>query len=309
MRLITRSDFDGLVCAVFLKEMKLIDSFLFVNPKDVQDGKIDVSENDVLTNIPYAKGCGLWFDHHESEDSRLGIERLNFNGECRPELSTAQIIWNYYGGEKTFGSAFLPLLDAVNRSDSGDLTQEEILNPKDFILLSFLMDPRSGLGRFHDYRISNYQFMEEMIEYCRTMTIQEILQIPNVLERTKRYFEHQPLFMDMLKRVCKIKGNVIITDLLNEETIHVGNRFLVFALYPEQNIEVRIMPVKGIPKVAINCGHSIINRTCDTNIGKLMLSFGGGGHTTVGSCQIGIGEYQNVLEQIVENILNPIAKK
>jgi len=302
MRLLTRSDFDGLASAVLLVENGIIDSYKFVHPKDVQDGKVAVTSNDVLANTPYVAGCGLWFDHHASEDERLEIEKLNFEGACRPAPSSAQVIWDYYGGEKTFKKHLLPLLDAVNRSDSGNLTREEILNPKGWILLSFLMDPRTGLGRFRDYRISNYQLMEDMIQYCRTKTDEDILLIPDVQERSKRYFEQQELFEEMLKRCCEIHGNVIITNLMNEETIYSGNRFLVFALYPEQNIEVRVMWGKKKKNVVFTCGHSILNRTSQTNVGKLMLEYGGGGHTKVGTCQVPIEDWERVLEEIVNRM-------
>ena len=302
MRLLTRSDFDGLASAVLLVENGIIDSYKFVHPKDVQDGKVAVTSNDVLANTPYVAGCGLWFDHHASEDERLEIEKLNFEGASRPAPSSAQVIWDYYGGEKTFKKHFLPLLDAVNKSDSGNLTREEILNPKGWILLSFLMDPRTGLGRFMDYRISNYQLMEDMIQYCRTKTDEDILLIPDVQERSKRYFEQQELFEEMLKRCCEIHGNVIITNLMNEETIYSGNRFLVFALYPEQNIEVRVMWGKNKKNVVFTCGHSILNRTSQTNVGKLMLEYGGGGHTKVGTCQVRIEDWEQVLEEIVNRM-------
>jgi len=210
MRLLTRSDFDGLASAVLLVEKGIVDSYNFVHPKDIQDGKVDVTANDVLANIPYVSGCGLWFDHHASEEERLEIEKLNFKGECRPAQSAAQVIWDYYSGEESFGKHLLPLLDAVNKSDSGNLTREEILNPEGWTLLSFIMDPRTGLGRFSDYRISNYQLMEDMIQYCRSKMAEEILQIRDVQERTRRYFEQQERFKEMLNRCCQIRENVIL---------------------------------------------------------------------------------------------------
>ncbi|MFH1623643.1 MAG: exopolyphosphatase [Pseudomonadota bacterium] len=300
MRLMTRSDFDGLACAVLLVEKNIVAEYQFVHPKDVQDGKIEVTANDVLANIPFVPGCGLWFDHHASEDERLEVDKLDFEGDCRPAPSAAQVIWDYYGGEKTFKKHFISQLDAVNKSDSGDLTREEILCPKGWTLLSFVMDPRTGLGRFKDYRISNYQLMEGMIQYCRTKTAEEILQIPDVQERTERYFTQQELFKDMLKRCCQIHGNVIVTNLLKEETIYCGNRFLVYALYPEQNIEVRVMWGRNKENVVFTCGHSILNRTSRTDVGKLMLKYGGGGHRRVGTCQVSIEDCQRVFKEIVQ---------
>lgn len=302
MRLITRSDFDGLASAVLLVEKGVVDEYKFVHPKDIQDGKVEVTDNDVLANIPYVPGCGMWFDHHVSEGERLDIKKLKFQGNARPAPSAAQVIWDFYGGEETFGKHFLNLIDAVNKTDTGNLERKEILNPKEWILLSFIMDPRTGLGRFHDFRISNYALMEDMIQYCRTKKAKEILAIPDVQERTTLYHEQQALFQDMLKRCCQIHGNVIVTNLLNEETIYSGNRFLVYAVYPEQNIEVRVMWGREKKNVVFACGNSILNRTSQTNLGKLMLEYGGGGHKRVATCQIPIEDHERVFEEIIKRI-------
>ncbi len=302
MRLMTRSDFDGLACAVLLVEKGVVDSYKFVHPKDIQDGKVEVSSNDVLANVPYVPGCGLWFDHHMSEEERLEIEKLEFEGATESAPSAAKVIWDYYGGEETFGTHFNPLIEAVNKTDSADLTKEEILSPSGWILLSFIMDPRTGLGRFKDYSISNYQLMEDLIQYCRTMKVEKILELPDIVERTKRYFEHQELFKDMLKWSCKIHGNVIVTDLKEVDTIFCGNRFLVYAMYPEQNIEVRVMWGKDQQNIVFACGHSILNRTSKTNVGKLMLAHGGGGHEKVGTCQVSTDSWKQDLESIVDRM-------
>jgi nanoRNase/pAp phosphatase (c-di-AMP/oligoRNAs hydrolase) len=306
MRLLTRSDFDGLACAVLLVEKGIVDEYKFVHPKDVQDGQVEVTAKDVLANIPYVPGCGLWFDHHASEDERLKMKNLSFEGASYSAPSAAQVIWDYYGGERTFSEHFLPLLEAVNKSDSGNLTQKDILKPEGWILLFFVMDPRTGLGRFKDYRISNYQLMEDMIQYCRTKTAGEILEVQDVRERTKRYFEQQELFKEMLERCAEIHGNVIATNLLNEETIYSGNRFLVYALYPDQNIEVRVMWGKDKQNVVFACGHSILNRTSKTNVGKLMLEYGGGGHEKVGTCQIMTQDWERALREIVQRMQSDV---
>ncbi len=302
MRLLTRSDFDGLACAVLLVEKGIVDEYKFVHPNEVQHGAVEVTSNDVLANIPYADGCGLWFDHHASENERLLIEGLKFEGSCKPAPSAAQVIWDYYSFDESSRKHLGPLLDMVNKSDLANYTKDEILNAEGWNLLSCIMDPRTGLGRFKDYKISNYQLMKDMIEYCRTKTAEEILKIPDVTERTDRYFEHQKPFKEMLSRSCKIDGNVIIINLLNEEVIYCGNRFVVYALYPEQNIEVRVIWGKDKQSVFINCGHSILNRTSKTNVGNLMLKFDGGGHDRVGSCQVKIEEWEQVLEEIVNSI-------
>lgn len=302
MRLITRSDFDGLVCAVLLVEKGVITDYKFVHPKDIQDGKLEISKNDVLANVPYMEGCGLWFDHHFSEEERLKAEQRDFEGDFRPAKSAAQIIWDYYKGEQSFSKDLLPLLAAVNQTDSGDLSHDEILYPEGWILLSFIMDARTGLGRFSDYRISNYQLMKDMVQYCRTMPAEQIMVKDDVQERVIRYFAQQELCEEMLKRCNVINGNVIITNLKEEETIYSGNRFLVYALFPKPNVEVRVMWGKKKQNVVFACGHSILNRTCQTNIGKLMLKYGGGGHKMVGTCQVPAENWEEKLNEIVESL-------
>ena len=302
MRLVTRSDFDGLVCAVLLKEKAIIDEYLFAHPKDIQDGKIAITKTDVLANVPYVEGCGMWFDHHTSEDERLKSRTLQFEGSFRIEKSAAQVIWDYYDGEKGFGDHLLPLIQAVNKTDSGDLTHDEILYPNGWILLSFIMDARSGLGRFKDYRISNHQLMKEMVEYCRTMPPELITTKEDIQERVIRYFDQQEQFVKMMERCSKIKGNIIVSNLLSEEVIYSGNRFVIYAMYPDQNVDVRVMFGKNGQNVVFACGHSILNRSCQTDIGELMLQYGGGGHKVVGTCQVPVDNWQVRLDKIIETL-------
>ncbi|RPJ57350.1 MAG: exopolyphosphatase [Acidobacteria bacterium] len=302
MRLITRLDFDGIVCSVLLRERGVIDRYLFVHPKDVQDGKVEAMADDVVANVPYIPGCGLWFDHHSSEEERLELQKLEFKGSSRTAPSAAQVIWDYYGGVQGFGSRFLPLLWAVNKSDSAELTKEEILNPTGWILLSYLVDPRTGLGRFGQFRLDHQRFMLELIDHCRTKPLAEILELADVKERSLLYFEQQKQFEQMLQKCCQPCDHVLITNLLEQETIYAGNRFLVFALYPEQNVEVRILWGKGKQNVVFAVGHSIINRTCRTNVGSLLLQFGGGGHRKVGTCQVPVDQWQRVQTELVERL-------
>jgi oligoribonuclease NrnB/cAMP/cGMP phosphodiesterase (DHH superfamily) len=302
MRLLTRDDFDGLVCAALLAEKGVIDDYKFVHPRDVQNNNVDVTPNDVLANVPYAKGCGLWFDHHSSEDERLELANLNYEGDSREAPSAAQVIWDYYGGVETFGEHFLPLLEAVNKYDSADLTLDEILLAEDWIMIAFIIDPRTGLAEFTDFRIDNKEFVLDMIQYCRTKTVDEILQIPDVQERAQRYNEQQILFKDMLRRCTVADRNVVITNLLNEDTIYCGNRFIVYASHPDQNIEIRLGWDREKQNVYIQCGHSIINRTSKTNVGKMMFKYGGGGHGKVGSCKVSGESWQKALDDILEQM-------
>lgn len=299
MRLVTRSDFDGLVCATLLKHLDIIDDYLFAHPKDLQDGKVEVSKKDVLANVPYVAGCGLWFDHHTSEQERLGD--IEFEGESKPLPSCARVIYEYYGADK-FPAHFTSMMDAVDKVDSANLNAEEITNPTGWILLGYIMDPRTGLGRYRDYRISNYQLMLDMIEYCRTMDAEEIMKIQDVKERIEKYFADEPHFIQMLKNNSKQYDNAVVLDLRREETIYCGNRFMIYTLYPECNVSIRVIWGFKKQNVVFTVGHSILNRTSKTDVGKLMLSFGGGGHKAVGTCQVGENEVSETLKKLLDAI-------
>ncbi|MBI5206957.1 MAG: exopolyphosphatase [Candidatus Firestonebacteria bacterium] len=299
MRLLTRSDFDGLGCAVLLKEIKIIDDIKFVHPKDIQDGKIEATSNDILANVPYVKGCGLWFDHHSSEEERKAYGK--YKGLSDPSVaSSARVIFNYYGGDNKFINEHIKnLVKSVDKSDSANFTIDEVLNPKGWGLLSFIIDPRTGLGRYKDYRISNYQLMMDMIDYCREKSIDEILEIYDVKERIKRYFEQSKLFVEMIKANVTIRKNVIVLDLRNVKEIFTGNRFILYSLYPEQNISIQIIWGLHNQNIVMTCGYSIINRTSKINIGSLMLKYGGGGHKQVGTCQVPIDKADIILEELI----------
>jgi nanoRNase/pAp phosphatase (c-di-AMP/oligoRNAs hydrolase) len=302
MRLLTRSDFDGLGCAVLLKEAGIIDDIKFVHPKDVQDGKVEADENDVLANVPYVKGCGLWFDHHSSENERKEFGK--FNGACVPSApSAARVIYDYYGGAEKFpGDRFTELVNAVDKADSANFTKEEILAPEGWCLLSFIMDPRTGLGRYKDYRISNYQLMMELIEYCRSKTIDEILALEDVQERVKRYFKQEEPFQQMLKDNATIHENVVVVDLRKENEIFTGNRFVLYGWFPDQNISLQIVWGLNKQNVVVTCGYSNINRSCKTDVGSLMLKYGGGGHHRVGTCQLPLETADKCIEEIISQL-------
>ncbi len=302
MRLVTRSDFDGLACSVLLKELGLIDDYLFAHPKDIQDGLITVTSNDILANVPFVPGCGLWFDHHTSEQTRLGKD-VQYEGMSKPLKSCARVIWDYYGGDKKFPKHLHPMLEAVDKVDSATLTAQEIAEPKGWILLGFIMDPRTGLGRFKDFRISNYQLMLDMIDYCRTHKAEEILKLPDVQERVDVYREQSRIFVDMLRRNSVQHGTLVLTDLRAEETICVGNRFLVYTLFLGCNISMQVMWGVRKQNVVITVGHSILKRNCKTNVGRLMLEYGGGGHDQVGTCQVPTDGADVVIQALIKDIL------
>jgi len=304
VRLLTRSDFDGLACAVLLVEKGIVDSFAFIHPKDLQDGLIEVTSNDVLANVPHAPGCGLWFDHHSSEVERMSISHeFGFEGSSRIVPSCARVIYDYYGGAKTF-SKFDDngMMAAVDKCDSGQLSVDEILQPKGWVLLSFLMDPRSGLGYHKNFRISNYGLMLDLIQYCRVMPAEHILQLPDVQERVDRYFSQEKEYQTMLEQNSQVEDNILVINLLNVDNAKVGNRFKEYAMYPDQNISLRVFWGRNREKVVFSCGHSVLNRSSQTNVGKLMLKYGGGGHTRVGTCQISAERWESVLQELLEAI-------
>jgi nanoRNase/pAp phosphatase (c-di-AMP/oligoRNAs hydrolase) len=296
MRLLTRADFDGLACAAILKEAGVIDSWKFVHPKDIQDGNEEVRPDDVLANIPYAPGCAMWFDHHASEKERLG--EVAVEGESRIADSCTRVIYDYYGGDAKLGK-FKEMIREVDKVDSGNLSADEILNPSGWILLGFIMDPRTGLGRFRQFRISNHQLMETLIDACRTRTIDEILSNPDVSERIAVYTEQDKLFREMLLKVSRVDGNVIISDLRGVDPIYAGNRFLIYSLFPGQNISIWAVDGRGKQNCPLAVGHSILNRTSKTDVGALTLKYGGGGHRQVGTCQVPYDQADRVIGEMV----------
>ena len=300
MRLVTRSDFDGLACGVLLKEAGIIDCWKFAHPKDLQDGLVEVTENDCLANVPYVEGCGLWFDHHSSEHERLKLEG-KYNGESRITPSCARIIYEYYGGKERF-PGFDEMMDAVDKVDSGNLTVEEVQNPTGWILIGFLMDPRTGLGRWRQFTISNYQLMEKLIDACRTMTAEEILELPDVKERVEVYFEQTNKFMKMVKEHTITDGNLIISDLRSVDPIYSGNRFLIYSMYPKQNISVWIVSGRAGLGCSAAVGYSILNKTATLDVGSLMLKYNGGGHKKVGTCQFSNDTMGTELPKMLEEL-------
>lgn len=300
MRLVTRSDFDGLICGMLLKEAGIIDNWTFVHPKDLQDGLFTPTADDVLANVPYVPGCGMWFDHHSSEADRMGWNQT-VKGESRLAPSAAHIIYDFYGGSDRF-PLYQDMIEAVDKVDSGQLTQEEILNPEGWILLGFITDPRTGLGRFRQFTISNYQLMEELINHCRNLPISEILELPDVKERVNLYREQTEKFTAMVHTHTRTVDGVIVTDLRDIDPIYTGNRFMIYSLYPEQNVSLWIVDGKQKQNVSIACGYSILNRTCTVDIGSLMLSYGGGGHKMVGTCQVATPEADRVIAELIESL-------
>ena len=298
-RLVTRSDFDGLVCAVLFKALDMIDEIAFVHPKDVQDGVVEITDHDILTNLPYAPAAHVVFDHHHSETLRA--DGIAPNHVIDPEApSAARVVYDHFGGAAVFPTISDELMRAVDQADSADYELHDILEPKGWTLLNFLMDSRTGLGRFRDFRISNYQLMMQLIdEVLRQDSVDEILAAPDVAERVRLFEEQTTLFVEQLHRVSHVEGDVVIVDLRDEETIHAGNRFMVYALYPEARVSVHIIWGRQRLNTVFACGKSILDRTSPVDVGEVMLRYGGGGHIAAGTCQVPHTESDRVESEII----------
>lgn len=301
-RLITRSDMDGLVCGVLLKELGLIDDVTFAHPKDMQDGIIEIGETDITTNLPYVPGVYMAFDHHASETSRVEEQHDNHIINAKAP-SAARVVYEYFGGKNTFPQISNDMMEAVDKADSAQFTEDEVLHPEKWTLLNFIMDSRTGLGRFRNFNISNYNLMMQLIDTCREHpNIDEILKTPDVKERVDLYFEHEEKFREQIQRCATIHKNLVVIDYRNEDTIWSGNRFVVYALFPNINISLHAIWGKNKQNTVFAVGKSILNRTSNTNIGELMLKYNGGGHEAAGTCQVPNLKSEDTLEELIEQI-------
>ena len=301
MRLITRSDFDGLACGALLEFLGLVDEWQFVHPKDIQDGLVKATKNDILANVPYIDGCGLWFDHHSSEEERLGKD-IKFEGVSKLAPSCARVIYEYYGGAEKLGK-FGEMIKYVDKMDSADLTADEIMNPTGWVLLGFLVDPRTGLGRIRNFTISNLDLMKKLSrDNTFTKPIEEILAMSDVKERIDVYFEQHNKFVEMVKKHAKIEGKAIFADMREMETIYAGNRFLLYTLFPDQNISVWVVDGKQKVNTVITVGYSVINKSATVDVGSLMLKYGGGGHKAVGTCQVPYEDTDKIIAEIIKAV-------
>ena len=304
-RLVTRSDFDGLVCAVLLKHLDLIGDIKFVHPKDVQDGEVEVTENDILTNLPYAPGAHLVFDHHHSETLR-NEGNLDNHIIDADAPSAARVIYEHFGGRARFPKVSDDLMRAVDQADAAQYALEDILHPEGWTLLNFLMDSRTGLGRFREFRISNYQLMMQLIDAClEIQDVHEILRLPDVAERAELFHAQHDPFVAQLKRVSTPYDDVVVVDLRDEEVIHAGNRFMVYALFPQCRVSVHVIWGRQKLNTVFACGKSILDRSSPVDVGEVMLRYGGGGHLAAGTCQVPHEDAARVQQEIIEALRSP----
>jgi oligoribonuclease NrnB/cAMP/cGMP phosphodiesterase (DHH superfamily) len=278
----------------------MIDDILFAEPMDMQDGKVEIMSNDITTNLPYVDGVHLCFDHHISETKRVGDRDNHIIIGDAP--SAARVVYEHFGGQKNFPGISLDLMEAVDKADSAQYSEEDILAPDPWTLVNFMLDPRTGLSRFGDFAISNEQLMKDIMDYCRHHPVDEILEIRDEEERLHLYLEHEELSEQQLSRYTKMEGKVAVLDLRNEDPVFSCNRFTVYTLFPECNVSIQVLPNHDGSKIVLAVGKSILNRTTDANIGMLMLEFGGGGHASAGTCQIDSDKADGVLQEIVQRL-------
>ncbi|MDV7339559.1 exopolyphosphatase [Terasakiella sp. A23] len=299
-RLVTRADFDGVVSGTLLLELEMVDEIVFAEPKEIQDGNFAVGPNDILTNLPYVEAAHLCLDHHASEVKRVG-ERDNLVIDADAP-SAARVVYNHFGGADAFPLISTDMLAAVDKADAAQYNEEDILAPEPWVLLNFILDPRTGLDRLGTFKISHEQFMKDMMVYCRHHPVEEILKIPDVEERLHLYTLHEELFEEQLKRCTEIHDNLVVFDLRKEKEMFAGNRFMIYAIFPQCNISIQIIPEIEPGKCLLATGKSLLDRSSNTDVGLLMLKYGGGGHRQVGTCRIENDRVDEVLKELSAQI-------
>ena len=278
MRLVTRADLDGLACAVLMTASEKIDEILLVHPQDITDKKIPINVNDILANLPYHPSCGKWFDHHLlTESNERPPEK--FDGRYGLAPSAARVAFEYYIEKNPFLRKYETFIAETDRLDSAQLNIDDVLEPKGYILLGYTLDPRTGLGAYQDY-------FKKLVQWLHSKPIEEIMEIPEVKERVDRIREQDKAFREATLAHSRLDGNVLVTDFRGLSALPVGNRFLVYTLFPQANISMRVHWGPSREHVSVAVGHSIFNRTSRTTVGNLMSHYGGGGHTGAGHCLV-----------------------
>jgi oligoribonuclease NrnB/cAMP/cGMP phosphodiesterase (DHH superfamily) len=303
-RLLTRSDLDGLICAVLLKHLKIVDEIVLIDhPSVMQEGGIEVTENDIIANLPYIPGVYLSFDHHVSETFRNQDQsRLVINPDAP---SAARVIYEYYGGDSRFPEHFREIMEAVDKADSGQFSKDEILDPKGWALLNFLVDKRTGIEDWCEFDITGEQFKRSLIDWIAKLPIDEVLKLPDARQRAEVYFRYAEKYKQQLLTSAVVKNNIVLLDCRGRNKRYPGNRFIIYALYPECNISVQVKKDQDSEKTTFSVGKSIINNTSKVNIGKLMLKYGGGGHRAAGACHVPEADADRVLGEILKALTDP----
>jgi nanoRNase/pAp phosphatase (c-di-AMP/oligoRNAs hydrolase) len=299
-RLVTRSDFDGVVCGALFNELEMIEDVSFAEPREMQAGKVEISDHDITANLPYVEGVHICFDHHVSESERIGEKENHVIDPDAP--SAAHVVYDYYGGAEKLPNISPELLIAVDKADSAQYSQEDVLAPEGWVLLNFVLDPRTGLERVKEFSISKDELLVRLMTYCRHNPIEEILVLPDVAERIEAYLFNSEFGELQVARCTEIRGDVAITDARSEDQLHMVNRFMVYALNPEAKVSLSIQAGPEPGHCTIAAGKSIINRDSSANLGTMLLEFGGGGHANAGTCQVADDKVDEVVATLVERI-------
>lgn len=300
-RLVTRPDFDGVCCGALLEEEGLVSDVLFVHPREIQHGEVEIGPNDILANLPHHPNAHLVFDHHISEIARVGDGVTNhvIDGTAP---SAARVIYEYYGGGSHFTEIDPEMIEAVDIADSAAFTMEDVLIPEDWLLLHFIVDPRTGLEDFKTFEVPRDVMMRALITYCRHTPISEIIEHPDVSERTETYLYYNEFAELQLVRCSEMRGDVVITDYRKEEPTYPVNRFMVYGIYPDATNSISLRPGLHDGMTEIAAGRSILNRASHVNLGAIMLKHGGGGHAAAATCQVPDDKVAETVEAILADI-------
>ncbi|MFO8065008.1 MAG: exopolyphosphatase [Spirochaetota bacterium] len=299
-RLLTQSDFDGLVCAALLKNLSLLDEVKFVHPREMQEGLIPVTKYDIVADLPYVDGVYRVFNHDFGEQLRVG-KKSNHIIEPRSS-SAARVLYNYFGGASTFPEIPEEMLEAVDKGDTGNFTRQEVLKPERWVLLNFILDIRTGLGRFRNFRISNHELMLNLMDDINIYPIEELLTISDVAERVQLYFSHLDSFKRQVAETGELHGNALLLDQRATDAVYAGNRFVKYALFPRANISIQVMWGFERRNTVISMGKSIFNRTSRVNVGSIMRRYGGGGHENAGTCQVENDRADSVIADLLTEV-------
>jgi len=298
--LVTRADFDGVVCGALFNELNMINDIVFAEPNDMQQGRVPMGDMDISANLPYVDGVHLCFDHHLSEVERVGDKDNHIIDADAP--SAARVIYSHFGGKESFPNISEDLLDAVDQADSAQYSGEDIMAPDKWTLLNFIIDPRTGMDAISGFNIAHNAFLYDLMTYCRHNPIEEIMGLPDVQERTSAYLYQNEFAELQLTRCSQTHQNLVIADLRKEDPIYVCNRFLIYALNPECNISMHLMASPEDGKTSIAVGKSILDRSSNTNAGSLLLEYGGGGHAAAGGCRVADADVDKVVAALIERI-------
>lgn len=302
-RLVTRNDMNGLASAALLYYLNVIDNVAFAHPRDIESGKFKLTERDITANLPYFTSVHLAFQHRINQPGQLEIQHTNLVINSDVD-STARVIYDYYGGREKFPSLLQTVVAAADKSNSAMYTIEDVLQPKEWDLLSFTLDPQTGLGRFKDFKMSTDELVKGLAKLCVYSTIEEILAKHDVAERVELYLEQESSYDEQIKRCATVIQKVLVVDLREETRIYAGNRFRVYALYPSTNISMQVYWSSDEHKtILISVGKSVFDRSSKVDVGMVMKQFGGGGHVNAGSVQVDLSEYISVRDGLINQFV------